>query len=82
MKIPLGMCLVCEQRKKMWRCVDVTGGGTYHGICFDCHDGYAKQSHYQRMIELYKGMAIRALLTGLAFGVIAVGAVVYILVMP
>lgn len=41
-----------------------------------------KEKHYQRMIELYKGMAIRALLTGLAFGLVAVGAVVYILVTP
>lgn len=41
-----------------------------------------KERHYQKMIKIYQDMAIRALLTGLAFGVIAVGAVVYILVMP
>lgn len=41
-----------------------------------------KEKHYQRMIELYKGMAIRALLTGLAFGVVAVGLVIYILMTP
>lgn len=44
MEIPLGMCLVCEQKNKMWRCVDVTGGGTFHGICLECRDKYIKKN--------------------------------------
>ena len=68
MKIPLGRCLVCEQRKQMWRCVDITGGGTFHGVCFECRDKYAQQSMHLT--------ALRRWLAGSFFIIIALLAVV------
>lgn len=36
MEIPYGMCLVCETNRRMQKCIDLTGGGNYYGVCFRC----------------------------------------------
>ena len=59
-KIPDGRCLICEQRKKMWRCVDLIGNGAaLHGVCFDCRDKYVQQSVH--LTALLRGLAVSIL---------------------
>ena len=29
---------------EMWRCGDVSGGGTYHIVCFECSERDSRQS--------------------------------------
>ena len=44
MEIPIGKCLSCGKMIEMWRCGDMTGGGTYHIVCFECNERDSRQS--------------------------------------
>jgi hypothetical protein len=44
MEVPVGKCLNCGKMINMWRCGDVTGGGTYHIVCFECNERTSRQS--------------------------------------
>jgi hypothetical protein len=44
MEIPVAKCLTCGKMMQMWRCGDVSGGGTYHLVCFECSEKNSRQN--------------------------------------
>jgi len=44
METPIGKCLTCGKTIQMWRCVDISGGGTYHIVCFECSERDSRKS--------------------------------------
>jgi hypothetical protein len=44
MEIPVAKCLTCGKTMEMWRCGDVSGGGTYHIVCFECSEKDSRQN--------------------------------------
>jgi hypothetical protein len=44
METPVGKCLNCGKMIRMWRCENMTGGGTYHIVCFECNERDSRQS--------------------------------------
>jgi hypothetical protein len=69
MEIVIGKCLNCGKMIRMWRCGDITGGGTYHIVCFECNEGDSRQSIQVTALWRWVGWIF---VTGLIIGTVFV----------
>jgi hypothetical protein len=64
----------CGKTINMWRCGDVSGGGTYHIVCFECNEKDTRQNVPLTALWRWVGwMFVTGLLMGTFFVVLVLG---------
>jgi hypothetical protein len=74
MEVPSGKCMSCGKTINMWRCGDVSGGGTYHIVCFECSERNSRQNAPLTALWRWVGwMVVAGLMMGTLFVALVFG---------